>query len=221
MAAGVAAAAGAPSARAPDTIAARVAACDACHDAAGRASAEGYIPRIAGKPAAYLYNQLRHFRDGRRQSPAMTSLVAHQTDAYLREIAAHYAALALPHRPLPASRATPAVLARGRTLALDGDRARGIPACAACHDASLGGVAPDMPGLTGLPRDYINGQLGAWKNGTRRAAAPDCMAEIARALGPEDVAAVSAWLATQPAGPLAAPGPRPAPPLRCGTLAAP
>ncbi len=59
------------------------------------------------------------------------------------------------------------------------------------------GVAPAIPGLLGLPRDYINAQLGAWKNGIRRAHAPDCMAQVAQRLSDADVGAVSAWLGTQ------------------------
>ena len=46
----------------------------------------------------------------------------------------------------------------------------------------LTGVQPFIPGLLGLPRDYLNGQLGAWRSGQRRAVAPDCMAHIARQL---------------------------------------
>jgi cytochrome c553 len=66
------------------------------------------------------------------------------------------------------------------------------------------GRAPFVPGLLGLPRDYINAQLGAWRNGQRRAMAPDCMAEVARSLAPEEIGAVSAWLAAQPVPPHAA-----------------
>ncbi len=61
------------------------------------------------------------------------------------------------------------------------------------------GVAPSIPGLLGLPRDYLNAQLGAWRGGKRRAQAPDCMAQVAKALAPEDISAISAWLAAQPA----------------------
>ncbi len=60
------------------------------------------------------------------------------------------------------------------------------------------GVAPFIPGLLGLSRDYVNSQLGAWQTGQRRAQAPDCMAQVARQLSVEDVSAVSAWLASQP-----------------------
>src|SRR5438045_3752172 len=71
----------------PDTIAQRVLACTACHGKEGRATADGYFPRIAGKPAGYLYHQLLNFREGRRQYALMTQLVDHMSDDYLREIA--------------------------------------------------------------------------------------------------------------------------------------
>ena len=41
-----------------DTMAQRTQACTACHGNQGRAAADGYYPRLAGKPAGYLYNQL-------------------------------------------------------------------------------------------------------------------------------------------------------------------
>jgi cytochrome c553 len=202
----------------PTDMNARVAPCTACHGKEGRATPGGYFPRIAGKPAGYLRNQLVNFREGRRYYAPMTYLLDHLSDAYLAEIAQHFAALDLPYpAPLP-STASPAQLERGRALALDGDAARGIPACGGCHGRALTGAAPYIPGLLGLPPDYLAGQIGAWKNGQRRAAKPDCMAQIAARLTPGDVAAVSAWMAAQPV-----PGARPRPerseprPMRCGS----
>ncbi|WP_428000463.1 c-type cytochrome [Acidovorax sp.] len=179
-------------------MASRVLACVTCHGKEGRATQEGYFPRIAGKPAGYLANQLINFREGRRSYPQMTSLIEHLTDDYLREMAAHFAALEVPYAPPPAPQAPPAVLEKGRLLVQQGDAARGIPACVQCHGQAMTGVNPFIPGLLGLPRDYLNSQLGAWKTGQRRAHAPDCMADIARQLTPDDVSAVSAWLAAQP-----------------------
>ncbi len=213
-----AAGAGAQSNAAADPLVARVVPCTACHGKEGRAAPDGYHPRIAGKPAGYLYNQLVNFRDGRRRYGPMVYLVDHLSDAYLHEIADHFAALALPY-PAPAPvAATPEQLALGERLATRGDPARELPACTSCHGAALTGVAPAIPGLLGLPRDYLAGQLGAWTNGQRRAHAPDCMAEIAQRLQPDEVGAVTSWLAsrplpasTQPATTLPAPLP-----LRCG-----
>jgi cytochrome c553 len=183
-------------------MAQRVQACTACHGDQGRAAADGYYPRIAGKPAGYLFNQLTGFRDGRRHYALMVNLIEPLAgpvgEAYLREIAAHFASIELPYPAPQPPTAPPAMLERGRTLALQGDTALGVPACAACHGNALTGVQPATPGLLGLPRDYLNAQLGGWRTGNRRALAPDCMAEVAKALAPDDVSAVSQWLAAQP-----------------------
>jgi len=180
-----------------DSIAQRVLACTGCHGAQGRAGPDGFYPRIAGKPAGYLYHQLLNFRDGRRQYPLMTHLVAPLTDAYLLEIATHFSMLDLPY-PAPAASPPPELSARGEVLVHKGDPARGVPACIACHGAQMTGVAPAIPGLLGLPRDYLNGQFGAWRTGKRRAQAPDCMREVAMRLDLSDINAVSSWLAAQP-----------------------
>ena len=204
----------------PDTLAQRLQPCMACHGAQGRASREGYLPRIAGKPAGYLYQQLLHFRDGRRQNATMTRLLGQQTDTYLREMAGYFAALDLPHAATPASPATADALAQGRALATQGDASRRLPACTACHGQALTGTLPAVPGLLGLPRDYLLAQLGAWQTGQRHAMAPDCMAQISQRLSPADMGALASWLANQPvpaqqhAAP-ALPGPRPLP---CGSL---
>ncbi|MDH4390496.1 MAG: c-type cytochrome [Aquabacterium sp.] len=204
----------------PDTLAQRLQPCMACHGAQGRAGREGYLPRIAGKPAGYLYQQLLHLRDGRRQNATMARLLAQQTDAYLREMAGYFAVLDLPHAPVPVVTAPPAVLARGQALALQGDAGQRLPACSACHGNRLSGVQPAVPGLLGLPRDYLIAQLGAWQTQQRHAQAPDCMAQIAQRLSPADLGAVATWLAaqpvpTQPQADATAPGPAPMP---CGSV---
>nr|WP_171898913.1 cytochrome c4 [Janthinobacterium psychrotolerans] len=202
----------------PDTLDQRIKACTACHAQEERHDA--FFPRIAGKPAGYLYNQLVNFRDGRRRYPMMTYMVEHLPDAYLKEIADHFSQQHPAPPPAQPSNAGTAALARGRQLVLAGDSAKKIPACIACHGQQLAGVAPAIPGLLGLPRDYINAQFGAWKNGVRRAQAPDCMAVIAEKLSDADVGAVSAWLGTQAADA----GARPADsialplPLHCGSV---
>jgi cytochrome c553 len=81
-------------------------------------------------------------------------------------------------------------------------------------------VAPAIPALVGMPRDYLNAQLGAWRTGNRHAAAPDCMAQVAQRLAPDDISALSQWLAAQPVGSGAKPAAALAAPLPmpCGGL---
>ena len=214
-------AAGTACAQPADSIAARAAPCMICHGKQGRAANDGYYPRIAGKPAGYLYNQLRNFRDGRRrQYPLMVYMVQNLSDGYLKELADFFARQQVPYPPPQQVDVSPAVLERGRALAHSGDPAKGVPACAACHGDRLTGVAPSIPGLLGLPRDYINAQFGAWRDRLRQAVPPDCMAGIAHRLSVADISAVSAWLATRPVPPDAAPAPS-APgklPLACGSF---
>jgi cytochrome c553 len=196
----------------------RVLACTGCHGAEGRAGADGYYPRIAGKPAGYLYNQLLNFRDGRRQYPLMTGLLQTLSDDYLHEMAAHFAALELPYPPPARSTRKAATLTAGEALVRHGDATRDIPACESCHGGALTGVAPAIPGLLGLPRDYLAAQLAGWKSGIRQAHAPDCMAQIAQRMSADDIQAVAHWLSSQPVtqgGKPAARLDKPLP-IRCG-----
>ena len=204
----------------PNTLAQRALACTGCHGKEGRAAPDGYYPRLAGKPAGYLHNQLLNFRDGRRDYGLMSELIAPLSDAYLKELAGHFASLDLPYPP-PQKPTLPAPeLARAEQLIRTGDATRRLPACTACHGERLTGTQPAVPGLLGLSRDYLNGQLGAWRSGQRRAQAPDCMAQIAKALTDAEINAVTQFLAGQampadphPAAALAAPAP-----MHCGGL---
>ena len=206
-----------------DSMAQRTLACTACHGPQGRAAADGYYPRLAGKPAGYLYNQLLNFREGRRHYGLMTQLIDPLSDAYLLEIAQYFSNLEVPYPAPPASPAPAAVLRLGQQLAMQGDAPRQIPACAQCHGQAMTGALPDIPGLLGLPRDYLNAQLGAWKAGQRKAHSPDCMNTIVARLSLDDINAVASWVAAQPlpanarpaaVRPARAPG---AEPLPCGS----
>src|SRR3954464_14251093 len=80
-----------PAFKTVDSIEARVQGCVTCHGQNGQGTQSGYFPRIAGKPAGYLSNQLGGFRDGTRRYAPMNYLVAYLPDAYLREISEYFA----------------------------------------------------------------------------------------------------------------------------------
>jgi cytochrome c553 len=199
----------------PDSLEQRLLACAACHGAHGEGQQiNEYYPRIAAKPAGYLFNQLVNFRERRRQSsPVMNYLVEFLSDDYLREIAQHYSKLR-PAYPPPRPVSSPEARARGEALMTRGDPARKIPACVACHGDALAGMEPSIPGLVGLDPRYIGAQIGAWRNKLRRAQEPDCMASIASLLEPGDIPAIAAWLASRPV-------PADAHPLKAGSLLLP
>jgi cytochrome c553 len=186
-----------PAFKAIDTIEARVQGCVTCHGQNGQGTQSGYFPRIAGKPAGYLYNQLRAFRDGTRKYPPMNYLVAYLPDPYLHEMAEYFskqrpAFTAQDHTTIDAT-----MLARGSAIATAGDPGTSVPACVACHGVGLTGMEPGIPGLVGLRPNYVVAQLTRWRVGDRHATDPDCMKRIAARLSESDIAAVAMWLSQQ------------------------
>jgi cytochrome c553 len=88
-----------PAEQAPDTMEARVLACAPCHGAKGEGTNNAYFPRLAGKPAGYLANQLFAFHTGRRHYPPMNYLLAYLPEDYLKKIADYFAAQRPPLPP--------------------------------------------------------------------------------------------------------------------------
>ncbi len=202
-----------------DSMEARVQGCVTCHGQRGQGTNNDYFPRLAGKPAGYLYNQLVAFRDGTRKYAPMNYLVAYLPDAYLREIAEHFAKERPPYTPPSTPTASPAALDRGSQLATQGDPAKQIPACMACHGTALTGMEPGIPALVGLRSNYLTAQLTRWRSKERHAATPDCMQRVASRLSDSDILNVSAWLASRPAPVDPTPVPQSAVrmPLACGS----
>ncbi len=206
-------------ATAPDTMAARVQGCATCHGDLGAGWRDGDFPRIAGKPSGYLFNQLQNFREGRRSYPPMNYLLGYLHDDYFKEMADFFSAQRIPFARPEVAALPAADLQFGEQLVRQGDRAKAIPACVACHGPQLTGLNPGIPGLIGLQSRYISGQLEAWRAGTRRAIAPDCMRDVAARLSDAQITQVAAYLAAQPipGAFLAAPQGAWNTPIRCGS----
>lgn len=200
-------------------MAARVLACAPCHGDQGQGTKDVYFPRLAGKPAGYLYNQLAAFKQGRRRYPPMNYLLEYLPDEYLHDMAAYFASQHPPPPPPGPPEVSKELLQLGQTLATHGAAARSIPACSSCHGVRFTGMEPGIPGLLGLRAQYISAQLGAWRYGTRTALAPDCMQQVAGHLTEDDVKAVAAYLSSLPAPATAVPAaPRSwALPFACGS----
>src|SRR4030095_12274088 len=114
-------------------------------------------------------HQLVAFRDGERRYSPMNYLVAYLPDAYLKEIAEHFAKQRPPFTPGSQAKGDPAALQLGQTIATVGDPKKGIPSCVSCHGAGLTGMNPGIPGLVGLRPTYIAAQLTRWRVGERYA----------------------------------------------------
>ncbi|MBC7779999.1 MAG: c-type cytochrome [Proteobacteria bacterium] len=65
--------------------------CTSCHGTDGVSL--GGMPTLAGRDRAYLAQQMRDFRDGKRQATVMHQLSKGFTDPEIDALAAHFAAI--------------------------------------------------------------------------------------------------------------------------------
>ena len=199
-----------------DRLGATVQNCTRCHGADGMGR-DGTAPRIAGQTVAYLTATLEGYASGTRASGFMQPIAAGLSHDEIAGLAAHFAAM----RPAGgaaaggaavntttlgeaaaggASSASVALLSRGRQLASEGDAARFIPACSACH-APNGGIAPrpEYPHIAGQKARFLEGWLRVYRDrplgGTDYA---NVMHYAAKGLTDADIDALAAWYASQP-----------------------
>ncbi len=79
-------------AQTPDTKAGAYLAanCANCHGTTG--TSQGAMPSLAGREAAYIIDQMRQFRDGKRTATIMHQLSKGYSDEQIAAIAAYFAA---------------------------------------------------------------------------------------------------------------------------------
>lgn len=173
--------------------------CVACHQADGSGKhIEGgeSWPRLAGLNATYLAKQLHDIKDGSRTSPTMMPFVNMLDDQKIADVAAYYSQLE-PTAGEGGQKADEALLTRGEQLAQRGDWSQYVVSCKSCHGPGNQGAGDVFPGIAGQHAGYIEAQLKAWKEGTRKNDPQDLMGSIARRMSDTDIHAVAVWLANQ------------------------
>src|SRR5882672_2701508 len=87
---------------------------------------------------------------------------------------------------------------------IEAGKARAASVCAACHGANGQSVSDTIPNLAAQRAGYLEAQLKAFKDGTRKAASTTSptaiMTAIAAQLSADDIANVAAYFAAQPGG---------------------
>jgi len=147
--------------------------CTMCHGAQGMSGADA--PNLAGQHADAIYKQLIDFRSGTRADPVMGAMVATLTEQDILDLSHYYAHL--PRYPTDTLENAPALIRVG-------DPMRNIAPCASCHGRVDGKIG--APALEGEPRAYLEKQLTAFKDGSRKNDANAAMRNETRLLtGPE------------------------------------
>ncbi|HYM29505.1 MAG TPA: c-type cytochrome [Steroidobacteraceae bacterium] len=171
--------------------------CSSCHGPNGN-SANPDWPRLAGQSAVYIAEQLRLFRSGARDNPVMKPLAATLQEQDIDDIAVYYEA-----QTPTGLEADPSYWQAGQALYQNGDPAREVPACIACHGpVGRGNLAAGSPALRAQQSAYVIKQLKDYASGARYSRAnPQAVSRngvmmftIAKRLTPEQMRDVASYL---------------------------
>jgi cytochrome c553 len=169
-------------------------ACASCHGVDGAGNAQAGFPTLAQLPPAYFAKQIADFKAGTRTHPVMTPIAQAMSVEDAVSAARHYAGQ--PRPKAGASTVDPAVIARGKHLAINGAGDRQVPPCFKCHAVDGLGVAPAFPAIAGQHAAYTVSQLQAWKTGARTNDPQKLMKAVAEKLTDDDIRSVAEYLAT-------------------------
>ena len=178
--------------------ASKTAVCTACHGPNGN-SANPEWPRLAGQSAVYIAEQLELFKTQVRANPVMMPMAAGLSDQDVNDVAVYYEA-----QTLQGLEADPSYWKAGQALYTRGDRARNIPACAACHGpGGRGNLTAGYPALRAQQSVYVVKQLNDYASGARYPGAKNpaqpsrngaMMLTIAKRLTPEDMRNIASYV---------------------------
>jgi cytochrome c553 len=174
--------AAAPLAHAADAdIAQKAETCVACHGPNGQSS-DPTIPSLAGQTSRYLYDELRDFQAGRRNSATMIPIAKTLSTDDMQALADEFSA----KRPMSSSYATdPAKVAHGQSIAANA-------LCTMCHEAGLAGQN-EVPRLAGQQYAYIVKALESFRDGHRTNDA-GAMLAVVRGVSDQDIEALAQYV---------------------------
>lgn len=172
-------------------IAAQV--CAACHASDGN-STISMNPKLAGLPAEYLAKQLNDFTKpstdkSARVSAVMTPFAAALSPDDKRNVAAYFAG----HKMKPGTAKNKQTEELGRRIYRTGIPEKAVAACAGCHGPNGAGIPAQFPRLGGQFAEYVEAQLVAFSEGSRRNSLP--MTQIAARMSNAEMKAVADYIA--------------------------
>ncbi len=172
-----------------ETGAAKAVVCQACHGANGN-SVNPEWPSLAGLGADYIAEQLKNFKESKRNNPIMMPNAMSLSADDMADLGAYFDS-----QVNTGLEADPSYWQAGQKLYRAGDSARGIPACMACHGPTGLGIEPaKFPALRGQHSVYVVKQLNDYASGARGTGPNGIMQTIAKRLSPDDIRNVASFL---------------------------
>lgn len=164
--------------------------CSLCHGAEGESSSE-IFPRLAGQHWEYVAKQLENFKSGKRESTAMSQMVAKLTPDEMVALGKYFEKKKTPVTPAK----DPALAAVGKYIYASGNKFSGVPACAGCHGPDALGTS-SLPRLAGQYAGYTESQLNQF-NKRQRTNDNAVMHTIVEKMTPLEMAAVAEYLSSR------------------------
>ena len=178
-----------PAAGSVEAGAAKAVVCQACHGANGNSTNPEW-PSLAGIGADYIAEQLKNFKEGKRNNPVMMPNALTLSADDMADLGAYFNSL-----PNSGLEADPSYWQAGEKLYRGGDQARAIPACMACHGPTGRGNEPaKFPALRGQQSVYVVKQLNDYASGVRSTGPNGIMQTIAKRLAPDDVRNLASYM---------------------------
>jgi cytochrome c553 len=169
--------------------AAKAVVCQACHGANGN-SVNPEWPSLAGLGADYIAAQLANFKEGKRNNAIMMPNAMSLSADDMADLGAYFDS-----QPNTGLEADPSFWKAGEQLYRAGDKARGIPACMACHGPTGRGNEPGkFPALRGQHSVYVIKQLNDYASGARTTGPNGIMPTIAKRLSADDMRNVASYV---------------------------
>ena len=170
----------------------KAAVCAGCHGVDGNSTAPTF-PKLAGQSAGYIAKQLKDIKSGARPSPLMVGFAAPLSDQDMADLGAYFATLEVSS----GTAADAELVAKGEEIYNAGVQAKGVAACAACHAPDgAGNSLAGFPAVKGQYAMYVDGQLKAFRGGSRANDPAKMMQDTAAKLSDAEIAAVSAYIET-------------------------
>jgi len=164
--------------------------CVACHTMDGNAVVPAF-PKLAGLHAQYLEKQLVDYANGERRHQTMQAFARDLSRNEMQALAQYFSRLQR-HDGVVTK---PELIDEGRRIYHEGDRERGVPACAGCHKPDGSGT-PRSVMIAGQNAPYVAQQLTLFKKELRTNDRGRLMRTVSGRLTQQEIEAVAQYVAS-------------------------
>lgn len=173
----------------PEKGKAKSAQCVACHGVDGN-GVNPQWPKIAGQSAAYIYKQLKLFKQMQRVNPLMNPQASVLSEQDMHDLAAYYES-----QETSSGAADEKLLELGQLVYRGGIPEKGVPACMSCHGPrGSGNPAALFPRLSYQHATYTAQRLRDYRDGKVTYPGAEIMSGVVSRLSDEEAEAVASYI---------------------------